>query len=149
MQVIFTRSNSLLSRLIRSVTGETVSHCAIATGPWVVHSNLLGVHVELALHFLQHSECVYYVEFPDAALMPRVLNTLAQYDQRSYDFGALLYLGLRFLCPWLPRKNLWQTTGMFLCTEWITEVLDGTEDHTITPYQLYLRLRAQQQPENV
>lgn len=58
-----------------------------------------------------------------------------------YDFGALFYLALRVLFPWLPKKNLWQTSGMFLCTEWVTEVLEGEEDSMITPYKLFLRLK--------
>lgn len=138
MQVLFTRSNSILSRMIRHVTGEPVSHCAISCGGWIVHANLLGVHVELPQTFTKHSEVVYSIELPYD--QDKLMVTLSKYDQRPYDFGALLYLGLRFLLPFLPVKNLWQTTGMFLCTEWVTEFLFGGEDHTITPYHLYLRL---------
>lgn len=138
MQVLFTRSNSILSRVIRRVTGEPVSHCAISCGGWIVHANLLGVHVELPQTFTTHSQIVYSVDVPYD--QDKLMATLAKYDQRPYDFGALLYLGIRFVLPWLPAKNLWQTTGMFLCTEWVTEFLFGGEDHTITPYKLYLRL---------
>lgn len=146
MQILFTTSNSLLSRLIRRVTKEPVSHCAIAHNNWVIHSNLLGVHMELASTFTKHSKVVHSVQIPEN--MDKLMHVMSQYDQRPYDFGALLYLGLRFCMPFLPAKNLWQTTGMFLCTEWVTEFLFGGEDHTITPYQLYLRLKGASQ-ENV
>jgi hypothetical protein len=58
-----------------------------------------------------------------------------------YDFTGLLYMGLRYLLPFLPRHNLWAISGSFLCTELITEVIDGEEDPDITPYNLYLSLK--------
>ena len=143
MQILFTTSNSILSRLIRWSTGEPVSHCAISCGGWVIHSNLFGVHVELPQTFSSHSQIIYSVDVPYS--QDKLMTTLSKYDQAGYDFGALLYLGLQAILPFLPRKNLWQTTGMFLCTEWITEVLYGGEDHMITPYELYLRLSEREQ----
>jgi hypothetical protein len=138
MRILFTRSNSLLSRLIRKVTGEPVSHCALECSGWVIHSNLRGLHVELPQTFLRKSEIVYSVEIPyDMGL---VMHALSKYEGKGYDIGALLYLGLRSLLPFLPKKNLWQSTGLFLCTEWVTQVLSGREDHMITPYGLYKRL---------
>ena len=53
-----------------------------------------------------------------------------------YDFGALFYLAARRVCPWLPKKNLWQCSGMFLCTEWVTRYLDGAEDSMKTTVDL-------------
>jgi hypothetical protein len=120
------------------VTGEPVSHVAIECAGWIIHSNLLGVHVELPQTFYRHSTVLYAVDQPFD--MEHLMQTLSKYDQHSYDFGGLLYLGLQALIPWLPKKNLWQQTGMFLCTEWVTSVIYGYEDHMITPYQLYLRL---------
>jgi hypothetical protein len=138
MRVLFTKSNSLLSRIIRGITNEPVSHCAIECSGWVMHSNLLGAHVELPQTFESHSEIVYTVEidFDQAKLMA----TYAKCDQHMYDFGGLAYLGLRYLIPALPKKNLWQTTGMFLCTEFVNEIVNNTEDSMITPYGLYLKL---------
>lgn len=137
MRILFTKNNTLLSRLIRHVTGEDVSHCVLEVHGWLVHSNLYGVHAELPQDF--KSDVVYSVEVP---YNPEgVIRALAAYQGRMYDFGALLYLGLRVLCPWLPKKNLWRSSGMFLCTEWITAVLNGKEDSMITPYQLYERLK--------
>lgn len=138
MQILFTKSNSLLSRMIRKVTGEPVSHCAIASNGYVVHSNLRGVIIETRDYFEAHSQVVYTVEIEDC--MDRVTELLATESHATYDIGALLYLGLRYLIPALPKKNLWQSSGMYLCTEWVTTAVNQKTDSMITPYQLYLTL---------
>lgn len=142
MQILFTRSNSLLSRIIRGVTGEQVSHCALQAGGFVVHCNLLGLHIEEARSFKQKSTVVYTIGIVDD--YTRLFLLFATYRHSQYDFGALFYLGLRYLCPWLPKVNLWQTTGMFLCTEWISKYLRGEEYSMLTPSQLYTELFIQQ-----
>lgn len=147
MQILFTTSNTLLSRAIRRQSGEPVSHCAIEFGGWVIHSNLRGVNVEPLAVFASHSQIVYSVEIPFD--LDRFMGTLSQCWGTGYDFGALLYLGARTVLPFLPKRNLWQCNGMFLCVEFITEILYGREESTMTPYQLYERLVAAQQTETV
>jgi hypothetical protein len=67
-----------------------------------------------------------------------------KYDKSWYDMGAGFFIGLSFLArrylkiP-LPKVNLWQSSGMFICTEWATESI-GEVDSMITPYGLYLKL---------
>lgn len=136
MRILFTKSKSLLSYLICAVTKEPVSHCALEIHGWVIHSNLYGVHAEPLEDF--RGEIVYSVEVPykEEAL----ISGMAKYQGRMYDVGALLYLGLKYLLPFLPKKNLWQSSSMFLCTEWVTQVLDGRADSMVTPYKLYERL---------
>lgn len=108
----------------------------IATVGHVIHSNLLGVRSEPEEKYAP--EIVFSVPIkPD---YERLLKVFAENSKAYYDFGAMFYLGLRIWLPWLPKKNLWQTSGMYLCTEWVTRYLDGTEDSMITPYKLYLRL---------
>lgn len=138
MRILFTKSNSLFSRIIRKVTGEPVSHCAIASNGYVIHSNLQGVIIETEDYFEAHSQIVYSVEIEDC--MDRVTKLLATESHAMYDIGAILYLGVRYLFPWLPKKNLWQSSGMYLCTEWVTTVVNEKTDSMITPYQLYLTL---------
>jgi hypothetical protein len=98
----------------------------------------LGLHVELPQTFFRSCEVIYIIDIPYD--LDKLWKTFADYDQKPYDFLGLLYLACRCIFPFLPKANLWQHTGMFLCTEWVTEVLSGTEDSTITPYQLYKRL---------
>lgn len=138
MQILFTRNNMVLSRMIRAITGEDCSHCAIEDGTIVIHSNLWGPHVEDRSSFLDHSEIVHAV--PVSSDPDKVLRLLGQSRWFGYDWGALFYLGLRCLFPWLPKANLWQMSGMYLCTEWVTEYLDDNENSSTTPHQLYERL---------
>jgi hypothetical protein len=146
MQILFTKSNSILSRLIRKVTREPVSHCAIANDQWVIHSNLYGVHVELSSTFNRHTEVVYSVNISDDR--SKLMSCLARNEQKFWDVGAALYLGLRCLIPILPKKNLWQSSNMYLCTEWVTEVVGEVQDSEITPYKLYLWLESKQKETN-
>ena len=125
-----------MSLLIRKVTGEPCSHVAIRTDEHVIHSNLWGVRADEASDF--HSETVFSVDITED--YRRLLNVFADNYKSPYDFGALLYMAARSALPWLPKKNLWQCSGMFLCTEWVTKYLDGVENSTITPYKLYQRM---------
>lgn len=142
MRILFTENDSILSKLIRLVTEEPVSHCALECGGWVIHSNLLGVHVELSQTFCKNSTVLYSLDID--LDINKIMSALSRYEGSRYDLGAMLYLGLRCIFPFLPKKNLWQSSGMFLCTEWITEVLDGNEDSLITPYKLYVKLKEKQ-----
>lgn len=134
--MLFTRGTSPLSMIIRHLTGEPVSHCAILSQGVVVHFNLRGLQLESLEAFEKHAEIVYRVEVPNALLFDVVYAHWGKW----YDFGGLLYSGLRCLLPFLPKANLWQTSGMFLCTEFVQDVVNEEQDHMITPYKLYLRL---------
>ena len=142
MKIIFTRSDKKFSKMIIDITEEPVSHCAILIdNAWVIHSNLLGVHVEHISTFTKASHILYSVDVPD---MP-VDKILSNCSYGTYDYGAFIFLGgslllRKYFKNIMPKQNLWQTTGMFLCTEWITKNLADKEDGMITPYQLYLKL---------
>jgi hypothetical protein len=137
MRVLFTRSGNIVSRMIRWVTKEPVSHCALQVGGYVVHSNFLGVHAQTVDSF--EGACTVYasITYPDN--YPRIFDQLCAHGGAWYDFGAMLYIAARAICPWLPKKNLWRCSGMFLCTEWVTDFL-GETDSMITPWQLFLKL---------
>lgn len=145
MSIIFTRNNTIVSRGIRRVTGEPVSHVAILLyGKYVVHSNFLGTRIESLESFTKHSYIVYEVHLPEHHIcLSRILSSLAAH--RGYDFGAMLYLGILGLTPkWLrarlPNANLWNASGSFICTELVTYILDGKPDAMVTPLGLYNRL---------
>lgn len=143
MRILFTRNSTLLSRLICRVTREPVSHCALHYGDFVIHSNLWGVHCQPVGTFT--SDVIYSLDVPDRP--DAVIAGLAKYQGSAYDFGALLYLGLRALFPSLPKQNLWQSSGLFLCTEWVTTILNDKADSMITPYRLFLELESTQEKE--
>lgn len=135
MQILFTKSDYILSKVIRYLTGEPISHCAILYKNWIVQSNLLGVRAIALDEFEKHSEIIYKVEVESDA--EHLLYLLAGYGRARYDLGGLLYLGLRAIFPFLPKANLWQSTGMFLCTELVTQFISGSEQSDLTPMQLY------------
>lgn len=145
IEIGFTRSDYKFSQLIRDITREPVSHCIIIVDDlWVIHSNFSGVHAEYIGSFLEHSEILYRVEIPGKTELD-VIHFLDKYRDAHYDYGGMLFLGLslylRRQLPWLiPKRNLWQCTGMFLCTELITQFLDQKENSLITPLQLYAKL---------
>lgn len=147
IEIAFTRSDYYMSKLIRRVTGEDVSHCVILVDDlWVIHSNFIGVHAEYIGDFCEHSQIVTRIPMP--LDRERVLDTLDKLDDAGYDFGGMAFLGicltLRKWLPWIvPKQNLWQSSGMFLCTEFVTELLDGKADSMITPGQLRDRLMKQ------
>ena len=145
MRILFTRSSSPLSRLIRSVTGEDVSHCAIQVDNYIIHSNLKGLHIESLEDFMGAPgvEIVHTIDLESD--YQKILLLFCRYQHSMYDFGGLLYLGLRAMIPVLPKANLWQSTGMFLCTEWVTEYVESSPDSSITPYKLFLRLSKEQE----
>jgi hypothetical protein len=145
-RIIFTAGSSILSKAIRNRTGEPCSHVALECDGWVVHSNLLGVRVDRLEEFQKHCNILY--SLPVSISTGTILCKYLTYRDSGYDFGALMYLLLRSVPCFgrlLPKKNLWKSSGMFLCTEWVTSVLTGRQDSMITPYQLYLEMSRQQE----
>jgi hypothetical protein len=145
MKILFTASSSILSKLIRSVTKEPVSHCAIQIDDSIIQANLEGVTIEPLSSFMAGSllaptpTIVYQIDLPDNP--KKVIQFLASYDRSWYDYLGLIYAGLQLLLP-LPKKNLGHITGSFLCTEVVTEIVEGQPVTELTPYQLYLQLSA-------
>lgn len=141
LEILFTTTTGLFSRLIRKVTKEPVSHCAIRVNEFVIHSTFLtGVTVVPFSVFSKNNEIRYRHKL-NAFSYIKLRRMLYKYYGRYYDYGAFLYIGLRYLFPKFTKKhNLWQCTGMFLCTEFVTNVIWRKEDSMLTPYKLYQKL---------
>lgn len=150
MQVVFTAGKTWFSRLIQSVLDEPVSHVALISGGAVLHSNLLGVRLTTVEDFDKHATVIFRWCMPEDP--QRVLDAAARKRRSLYDYGGLLFLGLAFLARKLlhiplPKMNLWSATGMYLCTELVSEVVDGEADSMVTPYGLFKRLRDNQKKD--
>jgi hypothetical protein len=144
MKILFTAGDTFVGRAIRYLTKEPMSHVAIEAGEFVAHSTIFGVEIVTTNYFKTRFQVVDAVEVQDD--MNKLLAVLTKRSHSFYDYGCLLYLGVRYsLKRWLkvsiPKANLWATSGMFTCTEFVTEVLDGKQDSLITPYGLYERLK--------
>lgn len=154
MNILFVKGSSILSKAIIGATKEPCSHVALEFPELgiVVHSNLLGVHIEWAHTFRQHIQVIHVLKSlkPEdndiIAENSKLDNLLDKYEWSWYDFGGLLFDGLLMLSRTylkipLPKTNLWQSSSMFMCTEWVSEWIDGKQDSMITPEGLYQKLK--------
>jgi len=141
MEVLFARSTKIGSILIQEVTKEDCSHCAILDSSisMVVHSSFGGVARLPLKDFLAGHTIVHRVR------LGIELNEAKIPFGASYDYAAFLYLGLKFLLMQigikLPKVNLLNISGAFICTELVSLEVLGAVDSTITPHQLYEKLK--------
>lgn len=143
MQILFTNNNTVLSKAIRYLTHEESSHCAIRINDFVLHSTVFGPEIRTYEYFTKRNHVVASVPVHiDERKAIKLITTL---DGNRYDYAALLYLGLRYAlrryCSLsIPKANLWNVSGMYLCTELVTKLLYGKPDALITPQQLLNKL---------
>jgi hypothetical protein len=150
MNILFTTGDTWFSKSIQAVTKEPISHCAIEFPEvgLVLHSDLLGLRLVSREKFDTTHKVLFSLESPEPVMFfhPKVKELLRKFEGQPYDCGAFLFFGLsllarRYLRIPLPKSNLWQTTGMFLCVGWCSQLIFGVEDDMITPYGLYLKLK--------
>lgn len=147
MKILFIRGHSSFSNLICSVTQEDISHVALCItlegSEFVIHSDLRGLHIETLEAFSKRCEVVYTLEKQSSPEdTKQALKVLSEHEWSYYDLGAIAFLGLcltvrRYLRIPLPKSNLWQTTGMFMCVEWLSYYIDLKEESMCTPKRLY------------
>lgn len=157
MRLIWTKSNLPLSKMIRWLLDEPVSHFGIVFDNGIVfHSNLLGVHLDWYKHFETTCDIVYNIEMSLSLQEEELiyLNILNKYTGKPYDFKALFYFAYRALLlklfnKGLPTKNEWEDSGALLCTE-LAGVLPSSilpnsvsqEDLAIiSPFKLYCQFK--------
>lgn len=144
MQILFTTSDKPLARLICWATGEDVSHCAIQWDNLVIHSNWKGVNIIFLEEFLVENTIIHSVPIEED--YTKITNCIVNSIGSLYDMGALLFDAIVLFSrkalnlDW-PKINLWQSSGMYLCTEFVTEYLYGKQDSLVTPGQLYERIK--------
>lgn len=140
VKVVFTRNKTLGSWLIRQVTKEDVSHCAIMYNDTVLHStSKYGVHFTSRKNFLAKNQVIRSAYLKNRKSLIRVAGENAG---KGYDYLAFLQLALRYLFPSLtPKVSLWEISGMFLCTELISETVLPDNERLLTPHQLYKELK--------
>lgn len=148
IRILFTTSEKPLARLIRGATGDDCSHVAIDWDGCIFHSNAHGVNTIHISEFLKENTIIHSVVLPEHPEdLDRLGNLACKVNNTPYDVGALLFCGFVLFCrkalnlrSW-PKMNLWQSSGMDMCTEFVTEYLDGEADSMITPEQLYNRIK--------
>jgi hypothetical protein len=143
--ILFTTSDRLLSRLIRSLTNSKISHVAVRHGAYVIHSTTMGPEIISYQAFCKKARVIDEVPVYYDGTVAQLHAAISKYDDRMYDYLGLLYLGIRYIGrKWLglplPKANLWQVSGMFTCTEFVTVILWGRPNSLITPEQLHFVL---------
>lgn len=133
MKLVWTKSDLILSKVIRWLTGEDCSHFAFVFDKdgIMFESNLLGTHPvfyesSLKTHTIVHEIDIKCSQADEDMVWDRVIK---KYDGKGYDFGGALYLGWR---KWLkrvfnrpiPSVNKWAKSDLFFCDE-IYEALRG------------------------
>jgi len=151
MKVLFTKSNTLSSWIIRHVLNEPISHCAILLEDRdiVLHSTMDGVSVISAVDFYRQNEVLFSVDVSDNKAAHQfdnwdVEDMLILLDS-PYDFVAFMALGVRALGKRLgintKKVDVWQLSGMFLCTEFVDAIVRVDESNKLmTPMELYIIL---------
>jgi hypothetical protein len=149
MYIHFTRSNKIGSRVIRSLTGEDISHVALETGEGVVvHSTFSNIHIDTVEHFRHNNEIVrsyQYVGPGSSALWEKRALSL---EGGHYDYLAFFGTGFRLLMlktvGWaVPALAHWATKGTYMCTEFVDTIIGDRESNgQITPGQLEMQLRS-------
>ena len=146
IELLFTTTDKPISRMIRYMTREPVSHVAIRIANLVIHSSVTGPELRTYQYFAYHYKIVHKVTISNRWTPYDITDLFTKYDRKLYDYWALAYLGLRyaalrFIGLKLPKANLWAVSGMYTCTEFVTKIVFGKEDSLITPYKLYLKVR--------
>jgi len=146
MNLLFTRSNKLGSRLICAVSGETVSHVAVLFyGEIVAHMSFTGFKLEMLDDFLKSHTVVLRAVVSgktDVDAAKGVAKFRAAGHGR-YDYPAILAFGLLLLWRRSTRdsrpitRNPWQSKRLYMCTEFAAELMGIEDGGVLTPHTLY------------
>lgn len=141
MNVLFTRSMLMGSRLIQWLTTAPVSHCAVEWNELVFHASFGGVQITSKSRFYAEHRVIYIVPV-SSEKEPVLVARLLSKEGLAYDYKTVIYLAFIFLWKKLsgkftPGKISWANNKTFDCTELVSYAILGQENPTITPYELY------------
>ncbi|MEY2859129.1 MAG: Permuted papain-like amidase enzyme YaeF/YiiX, family [Cyanobacteriota bacterium] len=138
MIVIFCKGKNIGSQLIASIDGGPYSHVAISSRYFgncsvVAHSTHSGVELSHIKQFQKKYNVIktYEVEV-EGDEQSYFLGLLSLYIGISYDWFALIFLGLRKLGFFSKKQeNIWQNRNYFICTEFVTRAILGKTNSSI------------------
>ena len=143
MRVHFVRSNKIGSRLIRAITGESVSHVGLefdSVGV-VIHATPQGVDVDSIEHFRRDHEVVISLKYT-GNINTKVWEQMAlRVEGTGYDFLYLLLLGTKLLIQKtfgliVPPLARYMARNKYICTEFVEYSLGVRGQEELTPGQL-------------
>ena len=153
MKVLLTTTRKPLSRLIRWGLGEPASHMAfVFDSEIVIHSYFTGLRIDSYNDFVsdQQIKKILNIGIDKKSESNIKKNLLKSIGTKAYDYGAILYYAWRVLLKKLfnmsiPKKNKWQSSEAYLCTEIVKYLPDSIRpevDYEITgPYTLYTLIK--------
>lgn len=155
MKIIFTKGNSILSKLICWGLNEPVSHVAFVFDDKIVfHSNLLGLHIEWFNTFKKKCQIIFEIDYNTDLENEEDIyqEVISINDGKSYDFAAFFYFIWRgflykFFNKPIPIVNKWNNEHQDLCVEvirYFNKQLPIKDLSIISPYKLYLILKEEQ-----
>jgi len=142
IEILGTTRDEFLSKMIRKVTKEPISHVAIRVGDMVIHSNRHGVHYQTYSFFEQDNIIIKRLKLKssleESLLEEHIKERSWEYEGKQYDFTVLLYLGIRlalrnYLNIPLEKDNLWDVSNMYICTELVGDLTGFRENEMLTP----------------
>ena len=152
MKIVFTKNSSVVSKMIRWIFDEPVSHVAfVFDDKWLVQSNLLGIGIEWLHRFVKKSTIVEAIDYPmELVEEEEVFQSLIaeEPEKDGWDFPAGIYFAWRGLLfkyfkLAIPKTNPWNKKHLRLCTEMaaklpvrLTKLPEGIDLGIVTPYQL-------------
>lgn len=154
MIFLFTRKNTIFSKLIRFFTGEDISHFVIYFPEYeiVFHSFRKGVEIDWFERFKKNYEIIYKLILRTDKTKEALFYTkiISEYIGKPYDLGALLFNSVIIMAKrwfgYVYERNLWGSKNAFLCTELIEAVKElgiindiewPKNIDILTPKQLY------------
>jgi len=159
VKLIWSRSNTILSFLIRHGMGTDCSHFALVFDDFlVIHSDLRGVHLTSYERFLasKNTRVMHEIRMDLSGEVEEDLyRSMIALDGKPYDFGAGLYwmwrcFLYRFFSRRFPQRNPLAGDG-FLCTEmvmalprWVLGLSDEEKGRIaiMTPHEVWEMVRA-------
>lgn len=160
MKLVWTKSNSPLSVLIRLITGQDCSHFAFvfesSASGLMFESNLLGTHPAFYASSLKTHTVVHEIKL-DLTVQEEdaVWDIVVQkYDGLPYDITGALFIGWsrirnRILGVPMPKFNEWGSPDKFFCDE-LVDVLKNvrgmpkidSSGGMDTPHDVYEKIMA-------
>jgi hypothetical protein len=138
--ILFTKSDKIGSKMIREVTREPVSHCAVYVPSmgFVWHSTIPKVEAVAYPQFIKKCDVVYSVEVD---ITGEQLNAIREIHGKAYDYLSFFMVGFRILMRkiglWVPKVDLRGLSSVYLCTELVERAVGIPNNPYITPYKLY------------
>lgn len=143
MKLVFTKSDKLLSVVIRKVTGQCCSHFLfVFDNGLAFEANLLGTRPVFWKTDMPNYTIMHQVTIPVHADIEKIVwdEVINKYSDKKYDYPGFFYVGLWLIYQAfmrkvfkhqikMPERNKWSRPGSYFCDELYDAIGDlGVDD---------------------